>query len=203
LRRDKPTKQPLDKHNIGAYGLVLKNGDAIAPSPSSRAGAHLINFSFYAWSSPNNLLLLGVVVPWIDEVGQKHNALVGLRTIEGEHLGENMAGEVWKTIEDLWIAHKIGYFTALRSLQTNLQAPRISGNRALTTMHGPHHKPHHHEDSVWNCRRSMWRNQRELLGKLSNVIAYGRVKSGSEPPLFPHGALDRLSPPPPQHLVRC
>jgi hypothetical protein len=100
---------------------------------------HLIHFSFDAWSSPNNLPLLGVVVHWIDEEGQKHNALVGLRTIEGEHSGENMAGEVWKIIKELGITHKVGYFvldnattncTTLRSLQVDLHAAGLSQFKA-------------------------------------------------------------------------
>jgi hypothetical protein len=94
-----------------------------------------INFSFDAWSSPNNLPLLGIVAHWIDEAGAKHNALLGLRTIEGEHTGENMASEVWKIIDNFEIAQKVGYFvldnatnncTALRSLQTKLQEGGLS-----------------------------------------------------------------------------
>jgi hypothetical protein len=100
---------------------------------------HLINFSFDAWSSPNNLPLLGVVVHWIDGAGQKRNALIGLHTIEGEHSGENMASEVWKIIEELEITHKVGYFvldnattncTALRCLQIELQTAGLSFFRA-------------------------------------------------------------------------
>jgi hypothetical protein len=101
--------------------------------------SHLINFSFDTWSAPNNLPLLGVVVHWIDEEGQKHNALVGPRTIKGEHSGQNMAGEVWKIIEDLGIVHQLGYFvldnattkcTALRSHQVDLHAAGLSQFKA-------------------------------------------------------------------------
>jgi hypothetical protein len=71
-----------------------------------------ISISFDLWTSPNYLAILGVVAHFIDRNGERRTAVLGLRELEGEHSGENMAEVLLQTFKDYKISGRIGYFMA-------------------------------------------------------------------------------------------
>jgi hypothetical protein len=73
---------------------------------SSRSRIHL---SLDAWSSPNRLLLLGMVGHWIDEKRTIKTALLGLRPVEGHH-GHEIADTLLQVITTFSIKSKLGAF---------------------------------------------------------------------------------------------
>jgi hypothetical protein len=71
-----------------------------------------ISISFDLWTSPNYLAILGVVAHFIDKFGKRRIAVLGLRELNGEHSGENMAEILLQIIRDYKIMGRIGYFMA-------------------------------------------------------------------------------------------
>jgi hypothetical protein len=51
----------------------------------------LIHLSFDLWTFPNSLAMLAVVGHFVSHTGKAKSCLLGLRHVEGIHLGENMA----------------------------------------------------------------------------------------------------------------
>lgn len=71
-----------------------------------------ISISFDAWTSPSCLAIIGAVAHYIDKTGRRREALLGLRELEGEHSGENMADALLKLIHDYKIRGRVGFFMA-------------------------------------------------------------------------------------------
>jgi len=71
-----------------------------------------ISISFDLWTLPNYLAILGVVAHFIDKNGKRRTAVLGLRELEGEHSGENMADVLLQIFKDYNISGRIGYFMA-------------------------------------------------------------------------------------------
>ena len=67
---------------------------------------------FNLWISPNCLAILGVIAHFIDKTGKRRTAVLALREIEGEHLGENMADVLLHIFNDYKITGRIGFFMA-------------------------------------------------------------------------------------------
>ena len=59
-----------------------------------------IHISCDLWTSPNCLLILGLVGHYISKDGQLESAILALVDIEGEHLGENLARYLQEVVED-------------------------------------------------------------------------------------------------------
>jgi hypothetical protein len=68
-----------------------------------------IHLTLDLWSSPNHLPLLGVIAHFSDKNGLLQQSLLGLRTIEGAHSGENMAEVVLNILFDYGIEGSLGY----------------------------------------------------------------------------------------------
>lgn len=154
-----------------------------------------IHVSFDAWSSPNDLSLLGVVGHWIDEHGQPANALLGLRPLEG-HYGVDIAPVLHSIILTFNIEGKLGAFmmdnadnndTALRALRTMLPPtasldPKESRLRCLGHMinlvvkallYGSRSSALQKELQQVNDQEAfkVWRQQ-GALGHLHNLVTY-------------------------------
>jgi hypothetical protein len=70
----------------------------------------LIHLSFDLWTSPNSLAMLAVVGHFVSHTGEAKSCLLGLRHVEGIHLGENIAQSVIAVIEEYGIKDFLGYF---------------------------------------------------------------------------------------------
>lgn len=71
-----------------------------------------ISISFDLWTSPNCLAILGCIAHFIDKNGKRRTAILGLRELQGEHSGENIAGVLLDIFKDYKISGRIGYFMA-------------------------------------------------------------------------------------------
>jgi hypothetical protein len=71
-----------------------------------------ISISFDVWTSPNCLAVIGAVAHFIDKRGRRREALLGLRELEGEHSGENMADTLLQLINNYKIGGRIAFFMA-------------------------------------------------------------------------------------------
>ena len=54
---------------------------------------------------------MGIVVHWMDNLGESKNALRGLRGVKGSHSGVNSGNLVWRIFTEYDIHKLIGYFT--------------------------------------------------------------------------------------------
>ena len=68
-----------------------------------------IHISCNLWTSPNYLLILGVISHYISKDGQLKSAILALVDIKGEHSGENLARYLQEVVEDQGISNKLGY----------------------------------------------------------------------------------------------
>jgi hypothetical protein len=71
-----------------------------------------IHLSFDLWSSPNSLALCGVVAHYLTADFRSQALLIGLRSVQGAHSGENIAETVLEVVQEYGIADKVGYFQA-------------------------------------------------------------------------------------------
>ena len=69
-----------------------------------------IHISFDIWTSPNYYSVIAVVAHYISHDGYRRTKLLGLRTLEGRHSGENIAATVLRLIKEYKIGSRIGYF---------------------------------------------------------------------------------------------
>ncbi|KAJ6523019.1 hypothetical protein B0H19DRAFT_863697, partial [Mycena capillaripes] len=60
--------------------------------------------------SGNGFAFMAIVVHWIGNNGKLEECLVDFVELQGEHSGENMAARVWKSLEELKIAHRVSQF---------------------------------------------------------------------------------------------
>jgi hypothetical protein len=71
-----------------------------------------ISISFDLWTSPNYQATLGCVAHFVSRNGKRRTAVLALRELVGEHLGENMADVLLHIFGDYGISGRIGYFMA-------------------------------------------------------------------------------------------
>jgi hypothetical protein len=71
-----------------------------------------IHVSFDGWTSPNGLVIIGVVVHYLDKDLVNRSYLVGMRRIRGTHTGENITKAVMPILLEIGILLKLGYFIA-------------------------------------------------------------------------------------------
>ncbi|TKA65602.1 hypothetical protein B0A49_12935, partial [Cryomyces minteri] len=69
-----------------------------------------IHLSFDLWSSSSGLSLVGVVAHFIDQDAHLKVVLLGLRRIEGDHTGENIAVCITSVIHEYSIGSRLGCF---------------------------------------------------------------------------------------------
>src|SRR5947209_6667996 len=69
-----------------------------------------IHISFDMWTSPNCYAIMAIVAHYIDSSGTRKVNLIALRSLDGEHTGENMAGLLLKVFREYKIGGYIGFF---------------------------------------------------------------------------------------------
>jgi hypothetical protein len=75
-----------------------------------RAARSNIHISFDLWTSPNCYAIMAVIAHYIDSNGARQAKLIALRSLDGEHTGENMAALLLKVFRDYKIGARIGFF---------------------------------------------------------------------------------------------
>lgn len=69
-----------------------------------------IHLSFDLWTSSNSLPMLAVVGHWTSNSATVTTTLLGLRRLQGQHSGENIAQAILEVINDFEITSRLGYF---------------------------------------------------------------------------------------------
>lgn len=96
-----------------------------------------VNLSLDAWSSPNNLSLLGIVAHWIDDDYKLKTGLLALRPVDG-HRGSDIAAILLPVIETFAIRANLGAFqmdnasnndTALQALAADIPTLDVRESR--------------------------------------------------------------------------
>lgn len=77
-----------------------------------QAARNNISISFDLWTSPNYQATLGCVAHFVNRSGKRRTAVLALRELVCEHLGENMADVLLHIFGDYGISGRIGYFMA-------------------------------------------------------------------------------------------
>jgi hypothetical protein len=75
-----------------------------------RAARSNIHISFDLWTSPNCYAIMAIVAHYIDSNGKRKASLIALRSLDGEHTGENMAALLLKVFREYKIGGYIGFF---------------------------------------------------------------------------------------------
>jgi hypothetical protein len=75
-----------------------------------RAARSNIHISFDLWTSPNCYAIMAIVAHYIDSSGERQAKLIALRSIDGEHTGENMAALLLKVFREYKIGSRVGFF---------------------------------------------------------------------------------------------
>src|SRR5271170_7109987 len=75
-----------------------------------RAARSNIHISFDLWTSPNCYAIMAIVAHYIDSSGARKTNLIALRSLEGEHTGENMAALLLNVFREYKIGGRIGFF---------------------------------------------------------------------------------------------
>ena len=75
-----------------------------------RAARSNIHISFDLWTSPNCYAIMAIVAHYIDSNGDRQAKLIALRSLDGEHTGENMAALLLKVFREYKIGGRIGFF---------------------------------------------------------------------------------------------
>ena len=70
----------------------------------------LVHFSFDLWTSPNSLVILGIVGHWADYSETNVSRLLGLQRLSRLHSGENLYATVLTIINDYNLHDHVGYF---------------------------------------------------------------------------------------------
>jgi hypothetical protein len=75
-----------------------------------RAARSNIHISFDLWTSPNCYAIMAIIAHYIDSNGGRQAKLIALRSLDGEHTGENMAALLLKVFREYKIGGRIGFF---------------------------------------------------------------------------------------------
>lgn len=75
-----------------------------------RAARSNIHISFDLWTSPNCYAIMAIVAHYIDSSGARKANLIALRSLDGEHTGENMAALLLNVFREYKIGGRIGFF---------------------------------------------------------------------------------------------
>ncbi len=69
-----------------------------------------IHISCDLWTSPNSLVILGIIAQFIDENRKLQSLVLALKEIDGDHTGKNIAPYVIEAIREYEIEKNLGYF---------------------------------------------------------------------------------------------
>jgi hypothetical protein len=98
-----------------------------------------IHISFDLWTSPNRLAMVGVIAHYLTSDLISRSLLIGLRSLEGPHTGENLAACVVDVLTDFELGNLVGYFVsdnvstndvAVKAICRDLELGIAEGRRA-------------------------------------------------------------------------
>ena len=78
------------------------------------------------WTSPNCFGIIGFTVQFVSEDHGLQSLVVGIKELEGQHSGENMAEAIMEFIREYGIASKVGYFMMDNASNMNTMIDKIS-----------------------------------------------------------------------------
>ena len=78
-----------------------------------------IHVSYDTWTSPNNLLILGVIGHFVSSEKKLERCVLAIKELHGEHTGVSMASQVLDVIVDWGFEKRLGYFQADNVLINN------------------------------------------------------------------------------------
>lgn len=169
-----------------------------------RAARSNIHISFDLWTSPNCYAFMAIVAHYIDRNGARQVNLIALRSLEGEHSGENMAALLLKVFKEYRIGGRIGFFIldnasandicvdiVLRKLYPGMNAKQRLRRRlrclghvinlaAQAFLFGKQSQATLEELEIAHHRHDLatiakvWRKQ-GVLGRLHNIVRYIRM----------------------------
>jgi hypothetical protein len=169
-----------------------------------RAARSNIHISFDLWTSPNCYAIMAIVAHYIDSSGARKANLIALRSLDGEHTGENMAALLLNVFREYKIGGHIGFFIldnasandtcvdlVLRRLYPGMSAKQRLRRRLRCLGHvinlsaqafllGKRSQETLDQLELANLRHDfeaiakVWREQ-GVLGRLHNIIRYIRM----------------------------
>ena len=75
-----------------------------------QAAKSKIHISCDLWTSPNSLVILGIIAHYVDEDGKLQRSNLALKSIIGDHTGEHLAEVILKVLQEWGIVSKLGFF---------------------------------------------------------------------------------------------
>jgi hypothetical protein len=86
-----------------------------------------ISLALDAWSSPNHLAFLGIVVYFIDMSWNYRERLIGFELLSGEHSGENLSEVVYAVLERYGIQDRLLAITTDNASNNTTLIPHLEG----------------------------------------------------------------------------
>ena len=69
-----------------------------------------VHISCDLWSSPNSLVILGIIAHYIDEDGKLQHSTLALPSAVGDHTGEHLCEVLMAVLKDWGLGEKLGFF---------------------------------------------------------------------------------------------
>lgn len=88
-----------------------------------------IHLTLDCWTSPNHLPILGVIAHYISSEKKLEKSVLALRQIDGAHTGENLAGLVYRVVQEFDFASNLGYFQADNATNNDTTAGELSSSK--------------------------------------------------------------------------
>ncbi len=193
LHSSKDIEALLPKANtVRAWIMSAFQSRRVDVKASLQSARSRIAISFDGWSSPNDLMLLGIVGHWIDKEKQQRHALLALTPLEGHAGEEDLSPALQQCIDYYGIGNKLGAFqmdnadnndTCMRSLaqqypiNVDEQRLRCFGHvvnlvvKALLFGEGLSGFKKELDGATNLDQYKIWR-QEGAIGKLHNLVVY-------------------------------
>ncbi|CEJ95262.1 hypothetical protein VHEMI10752 [[Torrubiella] hemipterigena] len=113
IRYIRPAADDLLPKSAGTIKIDLKQGYDCKREFVKRALQNSLSSIYIVpdnWTSPNGLGAIGFMVQFVTEDYGLQSLVVGIKELEGQHSGENMAEAIMEFIREYGIASKVGYF---------------------------------------------------------------------------------------------
>jgi hypothetical protein len=84
----------------------------------------LVHYSFDMWTSSASMAMIAIVAHHISKTGEAKDCLLGLKQVESDHSGANMAEVIAPVIKEYGLQDRVGYFVLdnVKSNDTCVQA---------------------------------------------------------------------------------
>jgi hypothetical protein len=122
---------PTLESHLPSSGNTIRNwimDEYRARKEEVRAAFHaskgLVHYSFDMWTSSASMAMIAIVAHHISKTGEAKDCLLGLRQVESDHSGANMAEVIAPVIREYGLEDRVGYFVLdnIKSNDTCVQA---------------------------------------------------------------------------------